>query len=90
MKKIQTKLFHYKHSDQCTLKKLLYTYTLRCTIASRVSPKTKYSLACIEFPMGSRFHISKCKIDFTQFSFIGKYLKLKEIEYFLHYIKFEM
>ena len=33
--------------------------------------------------MGSKFH-------FSQFIFIDKYLKFKEIEYFIHYIKFQI
>ena len=38
--------------------------------------------------MGSKFHISQWKTYFTQFT--DKFLKLEEIEYLVHYIKFEM
>ena len=40
--------------------------------------------------MGSKFNFFQQKIHFYQFIVIDKYLKLKEIAYFIHYIKFEM
>ena len=67
--KIQTKFFYYKHSKLCTLSQLVYTFTLRYSLASRVFPKATISVVCTEFPVGS---------------------KSKEIEYFIHYIKFEI
>ena len=39
---------------------------------------------------GFKIPIFQCKSYFTQFIFIDKYLKFKEIEYFIHYIKFKM
>ena len=83
-------MFYYKHSKLCTLSKLVYTFTLRYSLASRVFPKATISVVCTEFPVGSKFHFSQWKINFSQFIFIDKYLKSKEIEYFIHYIKFEM
>ena len=70
--------------------KLVYTFTLRYSLASRAFPKATISVVCTEFPVGSKFHFSQWKINFSQFIFIDKYLKSKEIEYFIHYIKFEM
>ena len=40
--------------------------------------------------MGSKFNFFQQKIHFYQFIVIDEYLKLKEIAYFIHYIKFEM
>ena len=88
--KIQAKLFYYKHSKLCTLSKLVYTFTLRYSLASRAFPKATISVVCTEYQVGSKFHFSQWKINFSQFIFIDKYLKSKEIEYFIHYIKFEM
>ena len=87
---MQTKLLNQKQSTLCTLSKLVYTYNLRYSLASRAFTKAKYSVVCTEFPMGLKFHFSKWKIHFSQFIFIDKYLKFKEIEYFTLYIKFEM
>ena len=47
-------------------------------------------MVCPEFPVASKFHFSQWKINFSQFIFIDKHLKSKEIEYFIHCIKFEM
>ena len=66
---------------------VLYTFTFRYSLASRAFGKAKYYVVCTEFPMDSKF---QWKIHFSQFIFIYKYLKFKEIEYFIHYIKFEM
>ena len=82
--KIQTKLFYYKHSKLCTLSKLVYTFTLRYSLASRAFPKATSSVVCTEFPVGSKFHFSLWKINFSQFIFSDKYLRSKEIEYSLH------
>ena len=79
---MQTKLFYYKHS------KLVYNFTLTYRLASRAFPKATISVVCSEFPVGSKFHFSQWKINFSQF--IDKYLKSKEIKYFIHDIKFEM
>ena len=38
--------------------------------------------------MSSRFHLSKQKTFFSQF--IDKYLKIEEVEYLIHYVKFKM
>ena len=54
--KIQTKLFYYKHSKLCTLIKLVYTFTLRCSLTSRAFPKAITFVVCTEFPVGSKFH----------------------------------
>ena len=88
--KIQTKLFYYKHSKVWTLSKLVYAFTLRYSLASRAFPKAIISVVCTELPVGLKFHFSQWKINFSQFLFIDKYLRSKEIEYFIHYIKFEM
>ena len=37
--------------------------------------------------MSSRFHLSKQKTFFSQF--IDKYLKIEEVEYLIHYVKFK-
>ena len=88
-KKIRAKLF-CKHSKLCTLSKLVYTFTLRYSLASRVFPEAKYSVVCTEFPIGSNFNLSHWKIHFSKFIFIDKYRKPKEIQYFIHYNKFEV
>ena len=66
----------------CALSKLVYNFNLTYSLASRAYPKAKYSVVCKEFSMGSKFH-------FSQFIFIDKYLKFKEIAYLIHYIMFE-
>ena len=38
--------------------------------------------------MTSKFHLSKWKTYFSQF--IDKYLKIEEVEYLIHYVKFKM
>ena len=43
-----------------------------------------------KFLMDSKFHFFQWKINFSQFIFFDEYLKIKEIEYFIHYIMFEM
>ena len=40
------------------------------------------------YPMSSKFHLSKQKTYFSQF--IDKYLKIEEVEYLIHYVKFKM
>ena len=90
VKKIQTKLFHRKYSKLCTISELVYTFILRYSLASRAFPKDKYSVVCLEFPMGSKFHFSQWEIHFSQFIFIDKCLKFKEIKYFIHSIKFTL
>ena len=84
------KSFQYKHSKLCTLSKSVCTFTLRYSPASRAFSKITISVVCTKFPVGSQFYFSEWKINFSQFIFIDKYLKCKEIEYFIHYIKFEM
>ena len=81
---------YYKHSKLWTLRKLVYTFTLRYSLANRAFPKATISVVCTAFPVGLQFHFSQWIIRFSQFIFIDKYLKSKEIEYFIHYIKFEM
>ena len=88
--KIQTKWFYYKHSKLCTPNKLVYTFTLRYNLASRAFPKATISEVCTEFPVGLKFHFFQSKINFSQFIFIDKYLKSKEIEYLFHFINFRV
>ena len=38
--------------------------------------------------MSSKFHLSKWKRYFSQF--IDKFLKIEEVEYLIHYVKFKM
>ena len=78
------------NSKLCTLSKLVYTLILRCSLVSRAFPKAKYSLVCREFPVSSKFHFSQWKIHFSKLLFSDKYLNIKEIESFIHYINFEM
>ena len=39
-------------------------------------------------PMSSQFHLSKWKTYFSQF--IDKFFKIEEVEYLIHYVKFNM
>ena len=55
---------------------------------SRTFTKTNKSVLCTEYPISSKFHLSKRKTDFSQF--IDKFLKTAEVEYLIHYVKFEM
>ena len=55
---------------------------------SRTFTKAKKSVICAEYPMSSKFHLSKWKTYFSQF--IDKYLKIEEVEYLIHYVKFKM
>ena len=55
---------------------------------SRTFTKAKKSAICAEYPMGSKFHLSKWKTYFSQF--IEKFLKIEEVEYLIHYVKFKM
>ena len=61
-----------------------YSFTFRYRPARRTFPKVKYSVTCTAFPMGSKFYFSQWKIHFSLFIFGEKYLKFKEIEYFIH------
>ena len=63
-KKNQIKLCHNKHSKLRALSKLVHTFTLRYSLASKAFPKTKYSVVCSELPMGLKFHFSQWKIHF--------------------------
>ena len=56
--------------------------------ASRTFIRAKNSVICIEYPMSSKFHLSKWKRYFSQF--IDKFLKIEEVEYLIHYVKFKM
>ena len=68
-----------------TLSKLvIYFFTFRYSLASRAFLKAKYSVFCTEFSMGSKFYFSQWKIHFSKFISIDKYLKFKEIDYFVH------
>ena len=71
--KIQTKLFHLRHEIFCELyalcKLVIYTFTFRYSLARGAFPNTKFSVACTEFPMDSKFHFSQWKIHFSQFIF---------------------
>ena len=82
--KIQTKLFYYKPSKLCALSKFVYTFTLGYSLASRAFPKATIFVVCTGFPVGSKSHFSQWKINFSQFIFIDKCLKSKEIEYFIY------
>ena len=55
---------------------------------SRTFTKAKKSVICAEYPMSSKFHLSKWKTYFSQF--IDKFLKIEEVEYLIHYVKFKM
>ena len=50
--------------------------------------KAKKSLICAKYPMSSKFYLLKWKRYFSQF--IGKYLKIEQVEYLFHYFKFKM
>ena len=56
---------------------------LRVIVASTPFSKATIFVVCTEFPVPLKF-------DFSRFIFIDKYFKSKEIEYFIHDIKFEM
>ena len=52
--------------------KLVYTFTLRYSLASRAFPKATISVVCTELPAGSKFHFSQWKIFFpNSFSLIN-------------------
>ena len=86
--KIRAKLFHFIYTVS---KLVIYIFTFRYSLTSRVFPQAKYSVVCTEFPVRSKFHFSQWKIHFSRFFiFIDKYLKFKEIKYFIHYIEFEI
>ena len=76
---------NYIHS-----KLVIYTFTFEYSLASGAFPNAKFYVVCTEFQKGSKYHFTQWKIQFSQFNFNDKYLKFKEIEYFIHYIKFEM
>ena len=48
----------------------------------------KNPVVCAKFPVGSKFHFSKWKLQFTQF--IDKFLKFEKMEYLIRHIKVEM
>ena len=92
--KVQTKSFHLRHEifyKLYTLRKLLviYSFTFIYSLPSRTFPNAKYHVVCIEFPIGSKFHFSQWKIHLSWYIFIDKYLKFKEIECLIYYIKYE-
>ena len=75
---------------RCFIWKLeLVSDILWVIVASRAFPKATIFVVCTEFAVGLKFHFSQWKINFSQFIFIDKYLKSKEIEYFIHDIKSE-
>ena len=55
-----------------------------------VLPKAKNYVLFAEFPVGSKFHFSQCqwKTYFSQF--IDKFFKFQEMDYLIHYVKFEI
>ena len=56
---------------------------------SRTFTKAKISVLCAEYPMSSKFHLKTyMKTYFSQF--IDKFLKIEEVEYLIHYVKFKM
>ena len=68
----------------------IYSFTFRYSLASRAFPVAKYSVVWTEFLMDSKFNFYRQKIIFpNSFSLIYT-KKFKEIECFVHYIKFEM
>ena len=54
----------------------------------RTFTKAKKSGICAEYPMSSKFYLSKWKTYFSQF--IEKFLKIEEVEYLILYVKFKM
>ena len=72
---------NYVHSKLCTLSK--YIPLFRDITQPAVFYQAKHSVVSTEFPMSSKFY-------FTLIIFIDKYLKFKEIEYFIYYIQFEI
>ena len=85
--KTEIKLFPFV---RCFIWKLeLVSDILWVIVASRAFPKATIFVVCTEFAVGLKFHFSQWKINFSQFIFIDKYLKSKEIEYFIHDIKSE-
>ena len=63
---------------------VMYTFSCWYNLASRAFPKAKYSEVRTEFPMGSKFNFLQWKFHFSHFIFIDKYLKFKEVEYFIY------
>ena len=55
---------------------------------SRTLTKAKKSVLCAEYPMSSKFHSTKWKTYFSQFT--DEFLKNEEVEYLIHYVKFKM
>ena len=55
---------------------------------SRTFTKAKKSLIFTKYSVSSKFHLSKWKTYFSQF--IDKFLKIEEVEYIIHYVKFKM
>ena len=55
---------------------------------NRTFTKAQKSVICAEYPMSSKFHLYKWKTYFSQF--IDKFLKIEEVEYLIHYVKFKM
>ena len=55
--------------------------------------KTKNFVVCAEFPIGSKSHFLKWKVQFSQFIFVDKYLKsrnYKHVNYYdIDYVNFE-
>ena len=59
--------------------------------AGRTLTKNKKSVLCAEHPMNSKFHLSKWKTYFSQFT--DKFLKIEEVQYLIHlihYVKYKM
>ena len=55
---------------------------------SRTFSKAKKSALCAEYPMSSKFYLSKWKTYVSQF--IDKFLKIERVEYLIHYVKFKV
>ena len=51
---------------------------------STAFPKAKKSVLCAEYPMSSKFYLSKWKTYFSQFT--DKFLIIEEVEYLIHYL----
>ena len=55
---------------------------------NRTFTKAQKSVICAEYPMSSKFHLSKWKTYFSLFT--DKFLKVEEVENLIHYVKFNM
>ena len=66
---------------------VIYTFTFRY-ISQQGLSSGQIFFGMHKIPNGFKISFSQWKIYFSQFIFTNKYLKYKEIEYFIHYILF--